>query len=541
MSLRTVEDAIDLSGPAEPIIGTGLPDDILRQASGRVQLVAFVGIAVGVSALTVYNVILPSLPPERVGPLSWGPFANAVVAATLVASAALAAAARAWRAQPQRVLDLALGYEVAVALAIGLINQWYTYQPVAGLSWVCLPILASPIFALNTPGKVLAAALAAASMDLVGVGLAVAKGRPMPDPIHLYRMLWPNYVCAAIAVVPAGVVTTLSRQLRRARELGNYRLVERIGRGGMGEVWRATHRMLARPAAVKLIAPSALAAPGADPALIAERFTREAEATSRLRSPHTIQLYDFGVSRDGRLYLVMEFLDGLDLDTLVSRFGPLPAARVVHVLDQTAASLEEAHDRGLIHRDVKPANIYLCRLGLECDFVKVLDFGLVKLAGDVRGSEPVHPGPELTPGTPSYMAPELAAGEAVDRRSDVYSLACVAYWLLTGQPVFEADSYVEMMARQIDAAPVPPSRRTTAAIPPALEQLVLDGLAKSPERRPSSMGEFRRRLAAIPVDPWTEGQARAWWEEHLPDTGVSATAGGAPAGTPTTRLAGAAR
>jgi serine/threonine protein kinase len=285
----------------------------------------------------------------------------------------------------------------------------------------------------------------------------------------------------------------------------------------MGEVWRATHRMLARPAAIKLIKPEILGTPGNDgSAAVIQRFRREAEAASFLQSPHTIRLYDFGETRAGTFYFVMELLDGLDLETLVRQHGPIPPERVIHVLRHLCHSLAEAHDRGMIHRDVKPANIFLCRLGREYDFVKVLDFGLVKFDQDESIMDTIKAASEVTTGTPAYMAPEMANGESVDRRADLYAVGCVAYWLLTGHLVFEAESALRMLIQHIQAQPVPPSQRGAQAVPPALERLILRCLEKDPARRPSSADEIVAELDRVELDgAWDQQRAREWWESHI--------------------------
>jgi serine/threonine-protein kinase len=288
----------------------------------------------------------------------------------------------------------------------------------------------------------------------------------------------------------------------RARELGSYRLGELLGRGGMGEVYLATHRMLARPAAIKLISPEALAGEDASKAQLATaRFRREADAAARLKSPHTVQLYDFGVTDEGRLYLVMELLEGVDLDTLVRREGPLPAARVVHILRQVCESLEEAHDAGLVHRDIKPANIHLGRVGREPDFVKVLDFGLVKSIEGATGDDPLATIAGMTLGTPAYMAPEMVQADTVDGRADLYSLGCVAYFLLTGQLVFQGDTAIQTMFMHLQQPPVPPSQRTGNPVPPALEEIILACLAKEPADRPQNAAAVSSRLAAVEERP----------------------------------------
>src|SRR5436309_8251712 len=231
----------------------------------------------------------------------------------------------------------------------------------------------------STPRRTLLTALIAASMDPLAMATAIAARHLSVAPAHLLWMHIPDVLAVAIATLISAVITRLGREVRDARELGSYQLGALLGRGGMGEVYVAHHRMLARPAAIKLIRPEKLELRDDGHAERAvQRFKREAEAAASLRSPHTIELYDFGETDDGTLYFVMELLDGIDLDSLVERFGPVPPARAVHVLRQVCASLAEAHAHGLVHRDVKPANIHLCRMGLEYDVVKVLDFGIVK-------------------------------------------------------------------------------------------------------------------------------------------------------------------
>jgi len=302
----------------------------------------------------------------------------------------------------------------------------------------------------------------------------------------------------------------LQREVEDARHLGNWRLAECLGRGGMGEVWRADHVFLPQPAAVKFIRPEALGA--GDPAAAQEvvrRFRREARAVASLTSPHTIQIFDFGITEDGRLCHVMEFLDGMDLETLVRRHGPLPPARAIHLLRQVCISLAEAHQAGLVHRDLKPANVYCCRKGIQHDFVKVLDFGMVAdLDGRVDGERTADAG-----GTPSYVAPEIVTGKGCDARSDIYSLGCVAYFLLTGETVFGGATVREKIAHHVHTRPTPPSKAAPHPVPRDLDLAVLACLAKSPDDRPRSAAEVSRRLAACDVGPaWTPGTAMQWWK-----------------------------
>jgi len=306
--------------------------------------------------------------------------------------------------------------------------------------------------------------------------------------------------------------------LERARQLGSYQLEERIGRGGMGEVWRARHRLLARPAAIKLIRGEVL---GDDRARVEARFEREARALAGLRSPHTVSVFDFGRTLDGRLFLVMELLHGLPLDRVLKLCGPLPAARVVPILIGACHSLSEAHAAGIVHRDVKPANLFLCHDGEGIERVKVLDFGLVK---DTRSVQLSLEG--KISGTPEYMSPEQAHGGELDGRADLYSLGCTAFHLLSGRPVFREPSDVAtLLAHQVQPAPTV-SSVTDAAIPPELEALIARCLAKQPEFRPVSAASLGRALAAIRFGDdqrLTPERIREWWE------GVSARENPPPA------------
>lgn len=283
----------------------------------------------------------------------------------------------------------------------------------------------------------------------------------------------------------------------------------------MGEVFSAHHAILGRPAAVKVVDPDRVSARlGEDPKTVFRRFEREARATAKLTSPHVVTLFDFGVTRDGAFYYVMERLDGLDLETLVTRHGPIVPERVVYILLEAVDALAEAHGLGLIHRDVKPANLFACRVGTRVDFIKVLDFGLVVSAAD---SETRLTMDGLTSGTPAYMAPEMARSKTVDVRTDVYGLGCLAYWLLTGRLVFEARSAMEILRQHVTTAPSPPSVRAPGVIPSELDDTVLACLEKDPDRRPSSAAELGERLRAVPFDrPWDQTRAQAWWATVSP-------------------------
>ena len=306
------------------------------------------------------------------------------------------------------------------------------------------------------------------------------------------------------------------------QSLGSYRLIEQLGHGGMGEVWRAQHQYLRRPAAIKLISSESMERSGGDTEgrqRLVRRFEREAQATAALRSPHSVELFDYGISDEGAFFYVMELLEGIDLQQMVERFGPLPAERVVDLMAQICRSLAEAHTAGLVHRDIKAANIYACRVGVEVDFVKVLDFGLVKHVGPIGELETGLTMEGVIQGTPAYMAPELALGDGeADHRVDLYALGCLGYWLLTGMLPFDAPNVMKLLMKHIQTPPVPPSNQVELEIPQALEDVIMSLLQKDPEARPQSARAVERALLAIPLEkPWDFDRAQRWWAGHLPD------------------------
>jgi serine/threonine-protein kinase len=387
------------------------------------------------------------------------------------------------------------------------------------VSWTAVLILIFSMISPTSPRQMLVAGLAAATMDPLVATLRSVIGLPSMGPQMAFLHYIPNYISAGIAMVPFRVMHRLGRRLREAEDLGSYHLVELLGRGGMGEVWRAEHRLLARHAAVKLVRPEMLGSGGPEDALVRRRFEREAQATAALGSPHTINVFDYGVTEEGTFYYVMELLSGRDLESLVREFGPVPADRVVFLLRQACHSLAEAHTRGLVHRDIKPANIYVCRMGLEYDFVKVLDFGLVKLRRRGPVQQTLTSMVDHTTGTPAYMAPEIILGEVnIDRRADVYALGCVAYYLLTGQLVFEGDTAMKVMLQHVQDRPVPPSQRSELPIPRELDDLVLACLEKDPKKRPRD-AEALLAMAwqCRTCETWDQDRARTWWEGHLPE------------------------
>jgi len=494
----------------------GLPPELIDKAGRRLGIVALTYALAYPLAYGSFRIL------DVGGEWAGGAFPQApdlLAAGFIAVSIAFFFLARSGLVPGVRLLDLGLVYGVVAAAGIDthlFWGRWLEGSRIMGISWVAVWIVFFPLIVPSTTGKVLLASLAAASTSPLLYVIGQARGAPpLEDLTPLFAA---NYICVAIAVVGSRVVFGLGTELGSALRMGSYQLVEKLGQGGMGEVWKAQHRMLARPAAIKLLSTSSGSRPGAT-SPEQQRLEREVQATAQLRSPHTVEIYDYGLSDDGRFYYVMELLEGLDLEQLVERFGPVPAERVVHVLEQLCHSLGEAHERGLVHRDVKPANIFLCRYGRDVDFVKVLDFGLVKRAGDPsRGDVKLTEVGGFT-GTPAYGSPESAGGEGtvVDARSDLYSLGCVGHWLLTGRTVFKASSPMLMLVQHLHTEPESPTKAGAVDVPPALDELILRCLQKEPADRPASADEVARRLRRIEVAaPWSADRARAWWDDHLP-------------------------
>ena len=510
---RQVSTPADLKPGRRP---RDLPEDLLRAASLRLGVMSLL-----FAVLWTVGTVLGHLAEHALHPESqrWLQFeiGDGIALGSVILSLALFAYTRTGDRSPRFVLDLGLMYMVATAFALALVFHLggISTGPVfPEISWVGAVVLMFAAIVPTTPKKMLIAGLVAASMNPIGMLIAKAQGVWNFGPSSgALLMHYPDYILVGAAVVITHVMTKLGQQVTKAREMGSYQLGELLGRGGMGEVYKATHRMLARPAAIKLIRTETLGVIDKEAAKLAvTRFRREAEAAANLRSQHTVELYDFGVTEDGTLYLVMEFLDGMDLETLVRETGPLHTARVIYILRQVCDSLEEAHSTGLVHRDIKPANIHLGKVGLRHDFVKVLDFGLVKEVSSVSVEHSLSTIPgQMALGTPAYMAPEMALGEPVDGRADIYALGCVAYFLLTGQLVFEAEKAFQMIAKHLQSEPVPPSRRTDQNVSPELERLILKCLAKNPNDRPQSAAQLLQALEWIPTDAWGEEQATQWW------------------------------
>ena len=420
------------------------------------------------------------------------------------------ATARSKRIADVTALSIGLVYEVCLCWIVSFAAQHASIALVGRapeITWTSMIIVVFPMVVPLPPRRLLVASVLAAISAPVSLLVLDRMGTHTLAIDELIGASLSPAFAVVLAYLGARMIYAIGLDVTKARLMGAYRLESRIGAGGMGEVWHASHRMLARPAAVKLIAPRHL---GSDAQAVLARFEQEAQATAQLRSPHTVEVYDYGLSSDGSFYYVMELLDGLDLQKLVDTHGPMPASRVVSIVRQVCHSLGEAHAAGMVHRDIKPANIFVCRYGSDLDFVKVLDFGLVKK--QTLGADAALTQKGQFVGTPAFLAPEMALDEAIDGRADLYSLGCVAYWLLTGSLVFESDSLMAMAAKHLQEEPVPPSKRTELTIPADLEAVVLDCLRKDPADRPGSAEELVSRLSACDVVPWTAEDAKGWWD-----------------------------
>ena len=495
-----------------------LPDDLLSEQVKRLALFCLIAAVLWTVGLLMDLFVIPYATGM---PRNWRSVTLEVM--TGIVSLSVGVYATRSKAPPAHKGAVGVVFMLFNAAAIAALNTWAfpppTELPRIYLSWITIAILVYSMVAPHPPRTMLGTGLIAASMDPLALWIAHMQGVPTPTASMAFVMLWPNFTCAAIAVLPSQVLHRLGRRLRDAQALGSYHLVELLGRGGMGEVWRAEHELLARQAAIKLVRPELLGARSEiEIQTLVRRFEREAQATAVLSSPHSIQLFDFGAANDGSFYYVMELLAGRDLESLVRDFGPVPADRAVFLLRQVCHSLADAHARGMVHRDIKPANIYVCRMGLDYDFVKVLDFGLVKIKGRARDMETLATLEHTTSGTPAYMAPEAILGDTeVDRRADVYALGCVAYYLLTGQLVFEADTPMRMFVQHLQTTPVPPSQRTELPIPPELDAFVMSCLEKDPDKRPQSARVLFDMACRCSGTGWTNTAAERWWRAHLPE------------------------
>jgi len=490
-------------------------DDVAEQSARKLGTLAILT-AISIVAATVAKHLLQ---PEMAAAQATALFRLSGLFLVL-SSVGLAALQRSGALGAQGLLDLGLVFEVGGAFAIAAMENSAAWPnaPMHGTTfvaaWIALCLLVIP----NKPWRSLTAALISAAMvPIAHLFAAHTLGyAALPWNRLTVYSLSPLFIAGWTPFISTRL-HEMQQELSLTQDLGSYHLQELLGRGGMGEVWRAHHRLLRRDAAVKLVLPGLLSRTGgAERRHIQQRFEQEAQATAALRSPHTVSLYDFGVSEEGSLYYVMELLNGLDAETLVEQYGPQPPARVISLIRQACESLEEAHDLGMVHRDIKPSNIFICRFGRQTDFVKLLDFGLVKAFYDQNQTRlTIH---EETTGTPAFMAPEQVRNEDLDGRADIYGLGCVAYYLLTGTLVFNGSTPMSMAIAQVEQTPEPPSKRAEIGIPASLERVVMACLEKKPENRPPSATALSELLDACrDVAPWTREDATRWWSLHRPE------------------------
>jgi serine/threonine-protein kinase len=472
------------------------------------------------AVVIIFSLLLErSLQPEIAGSLD-SPAVFLTWVSVILLALSINALRKFRRLSPQRIVNLGLLLDVAVAFAISFAETALPLpqdSPVLGVSKLAIWIALVGLLIPYKPHIRLAVAFVSATMWPLAYFINLHLSGYDPLPVNrLLVWLYPSFLMVFVTYGISKRIYAMETDAQKAHELGSYNLISLIGSGGMGEVWRGRHRMLARDAAIKLIRSELMIGrPEYQSEIAQKRFEREAQAIASLQSPHTVYLFDFGVSQDGSFYYVMELLDGISLQMLVDRFGPQPAARVVYFLKQVCDSLAEAHRKGLIHRDIKPSNIFTCSVGINYDFVKVLDFGLVKNMSANETGRLTNDG--IAVGTPAYMAPEIALGnEDIDGRADIYALGCVAYFLLTGVPVFEEKTATATALAHVQKEPVPPSQRSEIKTPEQLEQIILRCISKRPEERPGSIEELIELLQACSSCEWDQQKAVDWWESNLP-------------------------
>ncbi len=431
-------------------------------------------------------------------------------------------------ARPGRAAVVAV--ESGVTIGLGMFYVHFTkILPVYGPAFALLALaLALVVRASLVPSPV----ARTVAIGVVSVaGMSVVAQRTLVDT-QLPVAFWLTVMGGAFVVgtgVTSHVIYGLRRQVRDAMRLGQYELGRKLGEGGMGVVYEATHVMLRRPTAVKL-----LPVDKAGEQTVA-RFEREVQQTSRLEHPNSVFIYDYGRTPDGQFYYAMEYLDGVTLQQLVDIGGPVPPARAVHVVRQAANALAEAHAMGLVHRDIKPANIMLCERANTPDTVKVLDFGLVKAIDEADTAVGITQANSIV-GTPHYLAPEsIARPEDVGPPSDVYALGAIAFFLVTGREVFTGRTVVEVCSKHLNVEPESPSSIAGDGVPAALDALILRCLAKDPEVRPRDGADLASALDALALPGWTTAEARDWWSVH--DDAIRARAPVAETATGRTQMA----
>jgi len=405
---------------------------------------------------------------------------------------------------------------IAAAAVISLDRRQAAYTC---LLYSCFAVLTRALVVPSTGRRTaIVTAIGYTPMTIGAVILAIYAEWPgpkdVPGPGFLIGFVQIAAVAILLSAAGSQIIYGLRRKVTAAQQLGQYTLVSKIGEGGMGVVYLAHHFMLRRPTAVKLLHPDRVGAGNL------KRFEREVQHMSQLTHPNSVAVFDYGSSPDGVFYYAMEYLGGIDLEQLVRKHGKQPAERVRQILIQVCGALQEAHDRGIIHRDIKPANIILCERGALPDVVKVVDFGLVKeITSDTGQSQAV------ILGTPSYVSPEAVTDPAtIGPASDLYALGCVAYFLLTGKKAFDGKTAVDVCIQHVTKTAPPPSQIASVNVPRALEELIMQCLAKQPSARPARAMALAEALRDMgPFDDWDDTRATQWWREFSAAKKTAAT------------------
>jgi len=425
------------------------------------------------------------------------------------------AARSTWGRRVASFMDVACVTDPAALLALNVyLNRDLPIAPFMGFIFVGFLVFGRALIIPSSGGRTMLVSLAGFA-PMVGTQLYMARVSPesqvVAPEVQSVAITTTAVLASGLASYGSWIISGLREEVHKAKQLGQYILQEKIGEGAMGIVYRAKHAMLRRPTAVKLLPPEKTGD------LAARRFEREVQLTSELHHPNTVHIYDYGRSADGIFYYAMELLEGIELESLVEDDGPQPPERVAYILRQICGSLQEAHDRGLIHRDVKPANVFLCHLAGMPDVVKVLDFGLVKELD--RGDRAALTEVDVIAGTPAYLAPEtITDPDEVGPGVDLYALGALGYFLLTGEDVFTGKTVVEVCSHHLHTAPEPPSSRIGRSIDPELEAVILRLLAKDPDDRFASARALARHLAELEVsERWGEPEAERWWGRNHPE------------------------
>jgi eukaryotic-like serine/threonine-protein kinase len=521
--------------PAKPAVSDGFPASAPRNTEeGRALLQArlaqFGRIGIWIASVFMALGVATVLSLELEGEVE----AISAQAASLLISVMVWAIARGARLRERTLLTLdalAVWSQAGVFVALGFALPLYARPELVQLACVT-DILVMRAFLVPSSA---ARTAWLSSLPLLAIVISSSffyrNQRPHPDaPEAAAYVAIASILCLgvlAIVTLTSRTIFGLRERVREAFQLGQYTLLEKLGEGGMGVVYKARHATLRRPTAIKLLPPERAGEHNLS------RFEREVQLTSQLTHPNTIAIYDYGRSADGVLYYAMEYLDGVDLETLIALDGPQPPARVVHVLTQVCGALAEAHAVGLIHRDIKPGNVLLCQRGGQPDVAKVVDFGLVKELGRTgdSGSSMV----DQIIGTPLYMSPEaIVSPNQLDARSDLYAVGALGYFLLTGKPPFSGASALEVCGHHLHSSPQPPSERLGRALPRDLEDLILACLHKEPAQRPESARALAHALEACQLARWDLAQAGDWWREHAASIAAHRRRGQDPRGVAST-------